>query len=131
MKKTDELKIMNNVQLKVKLDSVNAEYVGKEAKIVVSGVAKFQFYRNGQMNVRSVPYQAYGQTALTLQSAGENSIHVISGVLNVYPPSDKNPSHSLLLTINKTLPIGMAQAPVKPQAAPQPKKVEGKEKIPF
>ncbi len=34
---------MNNIQLKVKLVSVNTEYVGQDAKIVVAGIAKFKF----------------------------------------------------------------------------------------
>ncbi len=49
---------MNNIQLKVKLVAVKAEYVGKDAKIVVSGVAKFQFDDQGKMKTRSIPYKA-------------------------------------------------------------------------
>ncbi len=106
---------MNNIQLKVKLVAVRAEYVGKDAKIVVSGVAKFQFDDQGKMKARSIPYKAYGQTALALQNAVKDSVHAVSGQLNVFPPNDQNPNHSMLLTINKALPVVVTKAPVNPQ----------------
>ncbi len=51
---------MNNIQLKVKLVSVNTEYVGQEAKITVSGQAKFQFYDKGKTQTRTIPYIEIG-----------------------------------------------------------------------
>ncbi|MEL4895128.1 hypothetical protein [Crocosphaera sp. Alani8] len=121
---------MNNIQLKVKLISVSTEYIGQEAKIVVSGQAKFQFYEKGKTQTRTIPYRSFGQSALFLQEAGANSVHVVSGSLNVYPPNEHNPSHSMLLTVNNALPVVTTAQPspvrqpsptVQPQpTAPQP-----------
>ncbi len=110
---------MNNIQLKVKLVSVNTEYVGQEAKITVSGQAKFQFYDKGKTQTRTIPYRSYGQSALFLQEAGANSVHVVSGSLNVYPPNDHNPSHSMLLTVNNALPVVVTKTQPQPTAQPQ------------
>ncbi len=117
---------MNNIQLKVKLVSVNTEYVGQEAKITVSGQAKFQFYDKGKTQTRTIPYRSYGQSALFLQEAGANSVHVVSGSLNVYPPNDHNPNHSMLLTVNNALPVVVTKTqpqqlePSQPTPQPQP-----------
>ena len=110
---------MNNIQLKVKLVSVNTEYVGQEAKITVSGQAKFQFYDKGKTQTRTIPYRSYGQAALFLQEAGANSVHVVSGSLNVYPPNDHNPSHSMLLTVNNALPVVVTKTQPQPTAQSQ------------
>ncbi len=117
--KNKEEKSMNNIQLKVKLVSVNTEYVGQEAKITVSGQAKFQFYDKGKTQTRTIPYRSYGQSALFLQEAGANSVHVVSGSLNVYPPNDHNPSHSMLLTVNNALPVVVTKTQPQPTAQPQ------------
>ena len=110
---------MNNIQLKVKLVSVNTEYVGQDAKIVVSGIAKFQFYDKGNTNTRTISYRSYGQSALFLQNAGNDSVHVISGYLNVYPPNEHNSSHSMLLTINNALPVVVTKTQPQPTAQSQ------------
>ncbi len=110
---------MNNIQLKVKLVSVNTEYVGQEAKITVSGQAKFQFYDKSKTQTRTIPYRSYGQSALFLQEAGANSVHVVLGSLNVYPPNDHNPSHSMLLTVNNALPVVVTKTQPQPTAQPQ------------
>ncbi|EAZ88877.1 hypothetical protein [Crocosphaera chwakensis] len=128
---------MNNIQLKVKLDSLNTEYVGQEAKIVVSGKAKFQFYDKGNTQTRLIAYRSYGQTALALKEAGANSVHAVSGSLNVYPPNEQNPSHFMLLTISNALPVLVTKTPVEqpqpteqlqpvaqPSSAEQPQPVE-------
>ncbi len=122
---------MNTIQLKVKLVSLNTEYVGTESKIVVSGMAKYQFCEQGKMKTRSMAYRAFGPGALVLQSAGKDSVHAITGQLNVYPPNDQNPNHSMLLTISKALPVAITKTPVKPQPVAQPKKLETLQDIPF
>lgn len=111
---------MNNIQLKVKLFSVNTEYVGQDAKIVVSGKAKFQFYDKGNTQTRFIAYRSYGQSALFLQNAGVDSVHVVSGYLNVYPPNEHNPSHSMLLTVNNALPVVVTKTQPSPTAQTQP-----------
>ncbi len=111
---------MNNIQLKVKLVSVNTEYVGQDAKIVVSGKAKFQFYDKGNTQTRFIAYRSYGQSALFLQNAGIDSVHVVSGYLNVYPPNEHNASHSMLLTVNNALPVVVTKTQPSPTAQPQP-----------
>lgn len=109
---------MNNIQLKVKLTSVNTEYVGQDAKICTSGHAKYQFYSNGKMNTRSMAYRTYGKSALALKEAGVNSVHVISGSLNIYPPNDQNPNHAMLLTIKQSVPVAVTKAPATSMVQP-------------
>lgn len=112
--------IMNNIQLKIKLLSVNSEFIGQDAKIVVSGQAKYQFYNNGKMNTRTMAYRAFGKSALALSEAGENSVHVISGQLNIDPPNDQTPNHAMLLTISQSVQVAATQAPVPPQPVAKP-----------
>ncbi|MEM8777580.1 MAG: hypothetical protein AAGF26_01650, partial [Cyanobacteria bacterium P01_G01_bin.49] len=104
---------MNNIQLKIKLVSVNTDLVGENSKIVVSGTAKYQFGGNNKTNTRQLAYRAFGRSALALQEAKQNSVHIISGSLNVYPPNDQNPNHTLLLTINQSFPVSVAQPTAK------------------
>ena len=129
---------MNNIQLKVKLVSINTKFDGQSAK--VSGQAKFQYYNNGKVNTDTIGYQAFGKSALALVEAGVNSVHVVIGQLNVFPPSEQNPNHSMLLTLSQCLPVAVTKAPVakpanpQPTAQPQPveeSSVDSLDKIPF
>jgi hypothetical protein len=123
---------MNNIQLKIKLIDLKAEFVGKDGKILVSGNCKFQFYDKGQNNVQSMGYRAFGQTALILQEAGKDSVHVISGSLNIEPPNEKNPNHSMSINISKALPVTVTKS-TKPEYVPVTSTIEVPtlEKIPF
>ncbi|MEM8780261.1 MAG: hypothetical protein AAGF26_15600 [Cyanobacteria bacterium P01_G01_bin.49] len=119
---------MNNIQLKIKLVSVNTEYVGQDTKIVVSGKAKFRFYGSGQFETREISYKTYGKTALALQDAGNGSVYVVSGSVNIYKPNDTNPNYTMVLTINQACPVSFNQP--EPQSVAQTNSAD-QEKITF
>ncbi len=109
---------MNNIQLKIKLNTVNVRPTSNN-QIIASGECQFMFYDQKKINVRQLVYQAYGQTALTLNSSGVDSIHVISGRINIFKPTEDNPNSKMLLTVENTLCIATAKSATQPAAQPQ------------
>ncbi len=109
---------MNNIQLKIKLKTVNVRPTSNN-QIIASGECQFMFYDQKKINVRQLVYQAYGQTALTLNSSGVDSIHVISGRINIFKPTEDNPNSKMLLTVENTLCITTAKSATQPAAQPQ------------
>ena len=109
---------MNNIQLKIKLNTVNVRPTSNN-QIIASGECQFMFYDQKKIRVRQLVYQAYGQTALTLNSSGVDSIHVISGRINIFKPTEDNPNSKMLLTVENTLCIATAKSATQPAAQPQ------------
>ena len=109
---------MNNIQLKIKLKTVNVRPTSNN-QIIASGECQFMFYDQKKINVRQLVYQAYGQTALTLNSSGVDSIHVISGRINIFKPTEDNPNSKMLLTVENTLCLATAKSATQPAAQPQ------------
>lgn len=93
---------MNNIQLKIRIDAVEASYT-KDGSLVVNGTCSFKFYDNKENHVRSLSFQAYGQTAVSLNQSGVGSVQVISGRMTVYKPTQEYPNHRCLLTIERTI----------------------------
>ena len=108
---------MNVIQLKIKLSTVNLERTADD-RVSCSGNCKFQFSDRGKLQVRSLNYRAWGQAALTLQEAGANSVHAISGQFHVFPPSEDSRHPAMFLAITNALPLTVAQKP----AAMEPEK---------
>jgi hypothetical protein len=93
---------MNNIQLKIRIDAIESNYT-KDGTLVVNGTCSFKFYDNKENKVRPLAFQAYGQTAVSLNQSGVGSVQVISGRLNVYKPNQEHPNHRCLLTIERNL----------------------------
>jgi hypothetical protein len=93
---------MNNIQLKIRIDAVEASYT-KDGTLVVNGTCSFKFYDNKQNQVRPLKFQAFGQTAVSLQQSGIGSVQVISGRMTVYKPTQEHPNHRCLLTIERNI----------------------------
>jgi hypothetical protein len=93
---------MNNIQLKIRIDAIEASYT-KDGSLVVNGTGSFKFYDNKENQIRSLSFQAFGQTAVSLQQSGVGSVQVISGRMTVYKPTQEHPNHRCLLTIERTI----------------------------
>ncbi|NJP22526.1 MAG: hypothetical protein HC763_29880 [Hydrococcus sp. CRU_1_1] len=93
---------MNNIQLKIRIDAVEASYT-KDGSLVVNGTCSFKYYDNKENKVRSLSFQAFGQAAVSLQQSGVGSVQVISGRMTVYKPTQEYPNHRCLLTIERNL----------------------------
>jgi len=83
---------------------------------MVTGTCSFKFYDTKEDRVRPLRFQAYGRAAIALNQSGIGSVQVISGRLNIYKPSQENPKHQMLLTIEQTTCVkqGQATTPVAP-----------------
>jgi hypothetical protein len=101
---------MNVIQLKIKLASINLERTADD-RVSATGTCQFQFSDRGSLQVRSLPYHAWGQAALTMQEAGIGSIHAISGQFHVFPPKEQQRNPVLLLSVTNALPLTLPQPP--------------------
>jgi hypothetical protein len=108
---------MNNAQLRVRIDSLQASHT-TDGTLMVSGEASFKYYDRGGFQVRPIPFQSYGEAAVALNNSGVGAIHVVSGRLNIFKPNDANPNHRMLLTVERTIVVGGQDAspstPVNP-----------------
>jgi hypothetical protein len=93
---------MNNLQLKIRIDAIESSYTTDDS-LVVNGTCSFKFYDNKENKVRSLSFQAYGQTAVSLNQSGVGSVQVISGRMTVYKPNQEHPNHRCLLTIERNI----------------------------
>ncbi len=107
---------MNNIQLRVRLDSINESYT-HDGKLQISGICSFKFYDKNELKVRPLYFITYGQNAVTLNQTGVNTIHLVSGRLNIYKPSEQNPNHQPVLTIDRCLCL---ENSVEPNKSPTP-----------
>ena len=76
-----------------------------QGKLDISGTCFFQFYERKELKVHTLRYQTYGQAAIALKETGVDSIHIISGWLNIFPPNAENSNHQPLLNITKAICI--------------------------
>lgn len=115
---------MNNFQAKLRLDEINTSYT-QEGKMIVNGTASFKFF-DREEKVAQLRFVAYGNAAVDLNASGVGSLHVVSGRLNVYPPTDSHPNHQLVLSVNHALAIAPGNAaptviyPAPAAVSPQP-----------
>lgn len=94
-----EIKDVNTIQLKIQIQQVSVTN-GNNDSLSASGNCMFMFRNQGQLEVRPVAFKAYGQMAQELNYAGNGSVWVITGRLNVLKVSgQKNPQ--CLLTIEQ------------------------------
>lgn len=118
---------MNNIQLKIRIDELQPRH-DQDGKLTVTGSCSFKFYDKQQVHCRSLPFQAFGQSAVAINEAGVNGVHVISGRLTVTPPSDSSPNHLVTLTIERTILVSGHAVPVvnhQPTVTPEPVAVAG------
>jgi hypothetical protein len=120
---------MNNIQLKIRIDAVEASYT-KDETLVVNGSCSFKFYDNKENQVRPLKFQAFGQTAVSLQQSGIGSVQVISGRMTVYKPTQEHPNHRCLLTIERTICVTEGANQVVPMQQPQSMPVATAQKTP-
>lgn len=107
---------MNNIQLRIRIDELRSRHT-TEGKLLVEGVCSFKFYDNGETRVCPLPFTGDGQAAVAINDAGIGSLQAISGRLNIHPPSDQNPNHSPILTIQNSICIQSESLP--PSTQPQ------------
>lgn len=96
---------MNNAQLRVRLDSLQASHT-QDGTLNVSGQCSFKYYDRSGYKVRPLRFQAYGEAAVALNNGGVGAVHVVSGRLNIFKPNDTNPNHQMLLTVERTVVVG-------------------------
>jgi hypothetical protein len=111
---------MNNIQLKVRIDAIESGYT-KDGSLIVNGTCSFKFYDNKENKIRSLSFQAFGQTADSLKQSRVGSVQVISGRMTVYKPTQEHPNHRCLLTIERNICVteGASGDRVVPMQQPQ------------
>jgi hypothetical protein len=110
---------MNNIQLKIRIDAVEASYT-KDGSLVVNGTCSFKFYDNKENQVRPLKFQAFGQTAETVKKSEVGSVQVVSGRMNVYKPTQEYPNHRCLLTIERNICVTEGTSGKRDVPSPQP-----------
>ena len=102
---------MNNVNLKVRIESINPMHL-PDGALQVTALSAFKFIDKTETKIKPLNIQAYGANALAINQAGIGSILMISGRLLIYKPTDQNPNHQMLLSVEKVIVI---QAGILPQ----------------
>ncbi len=97
---------MNSITLTIKLESVASSQINNQLK--VEGSCLFKFNNYDEVFARPIPYQSMGWSAHKVKAAGAGSILVVTGETSIYPPSEDNPNHQILLTISQVMSVTTA-----------------------
>jgi hypothetical protein len=101
---------MNNATLKVRIESINPMHL-PDGALQITALSAFKFFNKSEAKIKPLNIQAYGATALAINQAGIGSILIVSGRLSIYKPSDQNPNHQMLLSVEKVIVIQAGMLP--------------------
>jgi hypothetical protein len=108
---------MNTITLRVRIDRFE-KFASDKGSPILRGVMSFRFYDERTFKTRPIVFTAFGQSALTIEQAGIGGIHVIQGRLDIFPPSQDNVNHQMMVTIDRACPETATAANVPTETVP-------------
>ena len=101
---------MNTIQLKIRVNSINVSHIGQDSRLMITGKCQFQHYDSFSPNKKKIctlKYKAFGYAAQTLQQMNANTIYIIRGSIDIYPPNEQYPNHQTILNISTAIPVNI------------------------